>query len=108
MNDMFCRIGQKERCSATKCEWKKTFGNYCWLRPPETKEEALNSLLGLPKDANPFPIKKAKKKGRVVSNPKKYKEIKPVIEKIKKEINFGEKITTASQDDWIKKIKVLK
>jgi hypothetical protein len=32
-----CRIGQKERCEATGCEWKKHFNHNCWLRPPEVK-----------------------------------------------------------------------
>jgi hypothetical protein len=27
-----CRIGQKSRCDKTRCEWKKAFSHYCWLR----------------------------------------------------------------------------
>jgi len=33
----FCRIGQKDRCKDTGCEWKKVFNHYCNLRPPEVK-----------------------------------------------------------------------
>ena len=108
-----CRIGQKERCEATDCEWKKHFNHNCWLRPkePEVKEEVKKEIWS-PKfvpaeDTNPFYAKR-RKKGRVVKEEKKYTEVKNIVPKVKnlkEEENFVNKITTAKQDDWIAKIK---
>ncbi len=33
-----CRIGQKNRCDATGCEWKKVFGQKCSVSLSKTEE----------------------------------------------------------------------
>lgn len=101
-----CRIGQKERCEATGCEWKKHFNHNCWLRPPEVKVK-LNFVPA--EDTKPF-YPRRRKKGKVVKDEKKYTEVKNIVPKVKnlkEEENFINKISTPSQDDWIKKIKTI-
>jgi hypothetical protein len=102
-----CRIGQQDRCDKTGCEWRKCFGNSCSVvEKPEIKFVPAE-------DTKPFYTRR-RKKGRVVKDEKKYTEIKKVVEpkptlttkpKIK-ELDFS-KITIASQDDWLKKIKTI-
>lgn len=95
----FCRIGQKQRCGTTKCEWKKAFNHYCWLREPEVKKCEGN----IHSEEKKSLVKK--RKGRVVKEELKYTEIKP--HKEIKEVEFENKFKTASTDNWIKKIKTL-
>ena len=115
-----CSIGQTERCEATGCEWKKVFGIYCWQRSPEVKAEVkvVTPAIWSPKfvpaeSTNPFYVKR-RKKGRVVKEEKKYTEVKTPEQKentvpLKTKDNFfNEIIKVAEQDDWIKKIRVLK
>ena len=107
-----CRIGQKCRCSSTGCEWKKVFNHFCWLR---TNNKVVSSYVPA-EDVKPFfAKKKKKKKGKVIKEELKYTEINPlrnnpipvVSQTGKKDIDFSNKITTASQDDWLKKIKTI-
>jgi len=98
-----CRIGQQDRCDKTGCEWRKCFGNSCSVvDKPEIKFVPAE-------DIEPF-YNRRRKKGRVVKDEKKYTEIKKVVEPTlttkPKELDFT-KIKTASQDDWLKKIKTI-
>lgn len=98
-----CRIGQQDRCDKTGCEWRKCFGNSCSVvEKPEIKFVPAE-------DTKPFYTRR-RKKGRVVKDEKKYTEIKKVVEPTlttkPKELDFT-KIKTASQDDWLKKIKTI-
>jgi hypothetical protein len=105
LGDKACAIGQKERCQATGCEWKKAFNQYCWLRKPEIKIEVKPELKFVPAyDTKPF-FSRKKRKGRVVKEETKYTEIN--THKKISEIKFENKFKTASQDDWLKKIKVI-
>jgi len=89
-----CRIGQLSRCTLTGCEWKKTFGGYCRLRPTQVEIDFRNSKHSIVADKT-----KHKPKGRFVKEELKYTEIK----KFKGDFN---EIKTQEQDSFIKKIKV--
>jgi len=89
-----CRIGQKDRCGSTGCEWKKVFGNSCSvIDKPEIKFVPAEDIKPF------FTKKKKKKKVKVINN--------IVMIKKTKEIDFSNKITIAEQDNWIKKIKTI-
>lgn len=99
-----CRIGQADRCVITGCEWRKLFHSYCW------KENKLESVKGARLKGEIKVNFFSKKRGRIVKEEKKYTEVKNIVPKVKnlkEEENFVNKISTASQDDWIKKIKTI-
>ncbi len=115
---MCCKIGQFEKCKNTGCEWKKAFGKDCYTLNTERilSEIKQNEIKNKPTKTTCKPPEK-RKIGRVVKDEIKYTEIKVVSFKVVKkeveikkvnpfEIDFS-KITIASQDDWIKKIKVV-
>ena len=91
-----CRIGQCERCSLTGCEWKKAFNKECSYNLINKNDIMVKHKKVVKKE------KKLKKQKSVpVENNKVFVENKKIIEE-----DFTKKITIASQDDWIKKIKV--
>ncbi len=114
-----CRIGQPNRCGTTGCEFSKAFFVSCWgvrliSNSPSYQQERRKfegvKLVGYTSDSVDYVVRKKKKPGRVVKEEKKYIEVKkqaPQKQSAKTETDFINKITTASQDDWIKKIKTI-
>lgn len=80
MNISECRIGQVERCSSTGCEWRKAFG---------LRSSTIKCTPG-------YPIKKVEEKS--------FKQTK--VENFESVNESKNEFKIASQDDWIKKIKV--
>lgn len=95
-----CRIGQQNRCKVTGCEFLKVLGTHCIGQPisdPDMKYFYGKEVLKPAQVKKESKIKKTTIKKRIL--PEK---------SFKKEKSFIDKIGTAKQDDWIKKIKVIK
>ncbi len=116
-----CRIGREDNCKITGCQWHKVFGHYCTevgKCENDVKQFGDRYKTLMPKaevklrpteDSRPFYTRKKKLitykrtcADTVHSVKKETPENKPV-----KELDLT-KIKTAVQDDWIKKIKVIK
>lgn len=104
-----CKIGQDNRCTTTGCEWLKVFGIHCIDQPINNID--VKNFYKKNNEIKPIYVPSYDTSSFVRRKKSKPIEIKNILIEENKKLNLQEvkpenKFKLASQDDWIKKIKV--